>query len=91
MTRILGVLAAASVLIVTPAMAQKRPRSPEAAFKRLDANGDGRIDKTEFERRAKDEAKREKAFARVDGNGDGSISLEEFTEIAKKRAERAKK
>jgi Ca2+-binding EF-hand superfamily protein len=58
----------------------------------MDANGDGKIEKSEFGgKRQTDAARKDKAFARVDANGDGSISLEEFIAVAKKRAAKAGK
>lgn len=63
----------------TPVIAADKPkRDPEAAFKKLDKNGDGKVSKEEFTAKAKDAAKAEKAFAKLDKNGDGSLSLEEF-------------
>ena len=65
--------------IATPAIAADKPKKdPEAAFKKLDKNSDGKVSKEEFAAGAKDAAKADKAFAKKDKNGDGSLSLEEF-------------
>lgn len=62
-----------------PVMAADKPkRDPEAAFKKLDKNGDGKVSKEEFTAKAKDAAKADKAFAKLDKNGDGFLTLEEF-------------
>jgi Ca2+-binding EF-hand superfamily protein len=92
MKRILGSAVVVALFIAAPVSAQKRGRGPEAQFKRMDANGDGKIEKSEFGgKRQADATKKDKAFGRVDANNDGSISLDEFTAAAKKRAEKAPK
>src|SRR5262249_4589224 len=66
-------------------------QDPEALFKKLDADGNGKISKDEFKKLADllPEAAKEKAgaflekrgdqmFQRLDANGDGELTLEEF-------------
>jgi cytochrome c553 len=69
----------------------QRPQAfdPEAAFKRGDANGDGKLSKEEFLKQAA-EAPRLKGnpdlakqlFERLDTNRDGVLTLEEFRKVA---------
>ncbi len=62
-----------------PVMAADKPkRDPEAVFKKMDKNSDGKVTKEEFSAVAKDAAKADKAFAKLDKDGDGSLTLEEF-------------
>lgn len=62
-----------------PVMAADKPKKdPEAIFKKMDKNSDGKVTKEEFSAGAKDAAKADKAFAKLDKNGDGSLTLEEF-------------
>ena len=72
-------------------------QNPEAIFKRLDSNGDGRLSRQEFRklgpliaRRAKGQLKdkpqqtaklADRLFNRLDTNKDGYLSLEEFKKI----------
>ncbi len=58
--------------------ADKPKRDPEAIFKKLDKNSDGKVSKEEFSAVVKDAAKADKAFAKKDKNGDGFLTLEEF-------------
>jgi hypothetical protein len=69
----------------------------EAAFKRMDANGDGKISLDEFKKAAEGRAQgklkdnpemAKKIFERMDANGDGFVSLEEFKKAREKIAER---
>ncbi|ANW95974.1 hypothetical protein AXE80_06635 [Wenyingzhuangia fucanilytica] len=53
---------------------KKQKPSPEKAFKRFDANEDGKITKDELEGK-----KILNRFDKLDKDSDGSISLEEFT------------
>jgi Ca2+-binding EF-hand superfamily protein len=50
----------------------------EKRFKRLDQNGNGAIDRSEWRRKAK-------AFDRFDADHDGSLSPEEFRRMAARR------
>lgn len=71
------------MLAAGAALAQDEPAaSPrrEAAFKTMDANGDGKITKEEYLEHAKKLA--EKRFEKLDAQGKGSITKEEF--LAKK-------
>ena len=74
-------------------------RDPEAMFKRLDANGDGKVTKEEFgklrERMQKAGGKGEAAgkgqvgdrfFTHLDANNDGVLTLEEFKKMGERRA-----
>ena len=95
----LRLLAAASLLgwlllVVTESQAGEKPRrDPEAIFKKLDANGDGKLSKDEFTKltefsggRFKDKPELlDKLFARLDANSDGSISLEEFKKFGERK------
>lgn len=67
--------------------AEKKKPDPEAAFKRLDKDGDGSITEAEFVGKQEGEkaTKAKEIFAARDTNKDGKISLEEFkTKPAKK-------
>lgn len=89
MKTLLTVLAAlsATALVATAADEAKpeaKKRDPEAAFKKLDANGDNAVTLEEFKAARKDAAKAEAAFSKRDKDGDGKITLEEFKAPAKK-------
>ncbi len=56
----------------------KKPFDPEAAFKKKDANSDGKLTKEEFTKGAKDAAKAEGQFTKLDKDSSGDVSLEEF-------------
>lgn len=78
-------------------------RDPEAMFKRLDANGDGKITKEESgklrERMQQHRAGAkggaaagkgqlgERFFTHLDANSDGALSLDEFKKIGERRAQ----
>lgn len=71
---------------------------PEMMFKRIDANGDGKISKDEFKaffskigkgKLADKPELIDKMFQRMDANGDGSISLEEFKKAREMREKKA--
>lgn len=78
---------------------------PEAAFKKLDANNDGKVSKEEFAKfrdnlpeKVKEKAKEkggdgklgEKLFDLADTNKDGFLSLDEFKKMREKMAEKLK-
>jgi Ca2+-binding EF-hand superfamily protein len=86
-----SILAAAALSIAAgDALAQTQPptarqqlrprveRRVEKRFKRLDQNGNGAIDRSEWRRKAK-------AFDRFDADHDGSLSPEEFRRMAARR------
>ncbi|MBI5686217.1 MAG: EF-hand domain-containing protein [Verrucomicrobia bacterium] len=56
----------------------KPKANPEAVFKKMDANGDGKLSKDEFMAKQKDAAKGEAAFKAKDKDCDGNLSLDEF-------------
>jgi len=71
----------------TPKPATSQPDAPKrdrgaAMFKKLDDNGDGVIDKAEFD------APRVKVFERIDKDKDGRITLTEVEVLADRRAKR---
>jgi len=57
----------AFTLLTGSALAQDYPRTPAEYLQRMDANGDGRIDETEYVRYMS------QGFLRMDVNGDGVI------------------
>jgi len=109
MARFLAILGVTGLLAASPARADDAPKpekgkgkkpDPEALFKRLDANGDGKISREEFAKfaeivreKAKEKGKGKNAtgkgadaiFNRLDTNGDGYLSLEEFKKISELR------
>jgi Ca2+-binding EF-hand superfamily protein len=107
MFRLIAVLSVAGLFAASPAFADEKPQvdkakgkhDPEAMFKRLDTNGDGKISKEEFAKFA--EIMREKIkgkgkgadaiFSRLDTNGDGYLSLEEFKKISEMRQKKKDK
>ena len=59
----------------------RRGMDPAAAFKRMDADSSGKIEKEEYmknPRAAQDPTKAAERFAKRDKNNDGSVDLEEF-------------
>ena len=66
---------------------KKKKRDPEAIFKKMDKDGDGKLTEAEFVGNRKDAAadKAKKFFARLDKNKDGSVTLEEFKTRGKKK------
>ena len=75
---ILSALLATAALSFGADEAKKKPADPEAAFKKLDKDNDGKLSLDEFKANAKDPAKAEQQFKKLDTNGDGSLSLDEF-------------
>jgi Ca2+-binding EF-hand superfamily protein len=96
-TSILAVLAVGTTLALAAdekpaaagaAGAEKPKRDPAEIFKKLDANGDGKVSLEEFKAGPigkKDPAKAEEIFKKKDTNGDGSLSLEEFSAAGGKK------
>lgn len=82
---------------------KRKKADPEAAFKKLDANSDGKLSREEFDKmrdnlpeKLKDRAKGAgqfggKMFELMDANKDGSVSLEEFKKARERVADRVKK
>ena len=78
-----------------PAPSEGKPSSPaggvdpkarlEEMFKKMDANGDGKISKEEYIAFEKQQA--EERFAKIDVNNNGSIDKQEFEEAARKLSE----
>ena len=93
----------------TPAMAQEEKKqgrrereTPEQTFKKMDADGDGKVTKDEFtkwvkgnERMAKkaedDPEFIDKTFKKMDGDGDGKVSLDEYKKYRESMSNQRKK
>ncbi len=85
------VFAMSSVGLAVAADKKKEKKDPEAVFKKLDADGDGKLSLAEFVGKKKDEAatKAGEAFKKKDKDADGSLSLEEFKgKPGKKKADK---
>jgi Ca2+-binding EF-hand superfamily protein len=68
----------------------KKKADPEAVFKKLDANSDGKVTMAEFTAKKKDKEAAEKQFKAKDKDGNGELTLEEFkAPVAKKKAKKA--
>ncbi|MBM3889485.1 MAG: EF-hand domain-containing protein [Verrucomicrobia bacterium] len=80
----LAICAVAATAGEKKAGGDKPKPNPEAQFKKLDANGDGKVSKEEFMAKQKDAAKGEAVFKARDKDCDGSLSKEEFTAAPKK-------
>ena len=87
-----AVMCALVCLGATPAAAQGKPASRQETqarierragkrFKKLDRNGDGVIERSEWTRKAK-------AFDRFDRDHDGTLGPDEFRRLVLKRAHR---
>ncbi|MDP7036057.1 MAG: EF-hand domain-containing protein [Planctomycetota bacterium] len=63
--------------------AGKRERDPAAMFAKLDKNGDGVIEESEFPRK--------EVFGRLDKNADGQIDKEEFETMTRQMMQRGKR
>ena len=84
LTTTLTALAACAVIATAadePKKADKPKADPEAAFKKLDTNGDNFLSLDEFKaspRFKKDPSTAEAAFKAKDKDSDGKLSLDEF-------------
>jgi hypothetical protein len=67
---------------------ERQPGRADRQFARLDQNGDGVIDASDFEARARELAANaaRRFMRRFDANGDGKVSREEFDRVAKDRS-----
>jgi EF-hand domain pair len=109
MRKLSGVALAASVLLLSSGgsfadppevKATAKHGNPEAVFKRIDTNKDGKLSKEEFKAFI-DKASNgkfadrpeliDRLFARLDTNGDGFLSLSEFKKLPELRAKLAEK
>ncbi|MEA3211088.1 MAG: hypothetical protein QOE70_4145 [Chthoniobacter sp.] len=86
-TTILAVLALSAAVVTAAdekpkaAEGEKKHGDPEAMFKKLDADNDGKVSEAEFlngPMGKKDPAHAKEVFAKKDANKDGSLSLEEM-------------
>lgn len=68
-----------AALLCAPLLAADNAKLEEY-FKKLDANGDGKLSLAEFKGKAEGDraAKMEERFKKMDKNSDGSVTLEEF-------------
>ncbi len=98
-----GMLALVWTLAVTSGTAEaagkaKKKNGPEAQFKQLDTNNDGKLSKDELskvgelgkKKKTLKAKKVDKLFSALDTNNDGSISLDEFKKLAEVRKKKAK-
>lgn len=70
---------------------ERRGPDPERAFKRLDANSDGKVTLEEFKAGPagkRDATKAEEIFKKIDADGSGDVTLEEFKAHVPRRGER---
>ncbi len=81
-----GVVLAACLAFASSALAAEAAQKPQkragkrvaAHFKKLDANHDGAIERTEWKGR-------DKAFSRLDADHNGSVSLQELERLAARK------
>src|SRR5690349_11060119 len=102
------VVAVLALAFSTPAMAQdekkeRRQRdTPEQAFKKIDADGDGKVTKEELTKWVKSNERMAKRaeedpefvnnmFKRMDADNDGKVTLEEYKKFAESQGRRKKK
>jgi hypothetical protein len=81
-----AIFAAASLTSFAVAADKPDKGDPEAAFKKLDTNGDGTVTKEEFmasKKAQKDADKAGKHFEKLDANKDGKVTKEEFLAVEK--------
>ena len=78
---------AASVSDAADADKKKGKRDPQAIFKRLDSNNDGKLSKEEFSKFGKGDnaTKADKFFGKLDTNSDGSLSADELKKIGERK------
>ncbi len=91
----LGCIVAWLIMTMSDLGAQQPNFNPENAFKKADANGDGKISREEWNKfrisvpKLKDNAKSgDFLFDRLDTNKDGFLTLDEFKKIAEIRAKK---
>jgi hypothetical protein len=82
----LAVLAAATVALAAPALAQGAPQTPEqraARFDAGDADKNGKLTKAEFTASLPEQAKgmADQIWARFDPNGKGEVTKEEYLAV----------
>ena len=79
-------LAGLAAITSTAALAQAPAASVDATFAKMDANGDGSVDKAEFtrftqERQSRQASELDAAFKALDKNGDGKMSKAEAAAV----------
>jgi hypothetical protein len=102
-TLVAGVLvlsAGGSIADAPDAKGDVQRGNPEAVFKKIDTNGDGKLSKDEFRAFINNATKGklagkpeliDKLFDRLDTNGDGFLSLDEFKKLRDLREKLAEK
>ena len=76
---LMSLLIAAATAITFAPVTQAREDEPATLFKRLDADGDGKISLKEYQDAAKNRTAAEERFVAVDDNKDGQLSMDEWT------------